>query len=105
MREPEEFWDELFAQIEAGKIIPVVGPELLAVSVAGRETHLYQVLAERLLAKYGLAAGGGRQRTAPLRMLKRSCCARTMSSTMPCALWWPNADVACRTFTARSTTC
>jgi len=31
MREAEEFWDELLAQIEAGEIIPVVGPELLTV--------------------------------------------------------------------------
>jgi hypothetical protein len=56
MREAEEFWDELLAQIEAGEIIPVVGPELLTVPVEGRETLLYQVLAERLLAKYGLVA-------------------------------------------------
>jgi hypothetical protein len=31
MRDAEEFWDELIAQIDAGDIIPVVGPELLAV--------------------------------------------------------------------------
>jgi TIR domain len=57
MREAEEFWEELLAQIEAGQVIPVVGPELLTVVVEGRETSLYQVLAERLLAKYGLIAG------------------------------------------------
>ena len=59
MREPEEFWDELMAQIEAGEIIPVVGPELLTVHVEGRETPLYQALAERLLAKYTLTAAIG----------------------------------------------
>ena len=59
MHEAEEFWDELLAQIEAGEIIPVVGPELLTVLVEGRETRLYQVLAERLLAKYGLGASIG----------------------------------------------
>jgi hypothetical protein len=62
MREAEEFWDELLAQIEAGQVIPVVGPELLAVIVDGREVPLYQALAERLLAKYGMtgivAVGG-----------------------------------------------
>lgn len=58
MREAEEFWDELMAQIEAGEIIPVVGPELLTVLIDGRETPLYQALAERLLAKYGLTAAG-----------------------------------------------
>jgi hypothetical protein len=57
MREAEEFWEELLAQIEAGQVIPIVGPELLTVVVEGRETSLYQVLAERLLTKYGLATG------------------------------------------------
>ena len=56
MREAEEFWDELSAQIEAGQVIPVVGPGLLTVFAEGRETPLYQVLAERLLAKYRLTA-------------------------------------------------
>jgi hypothetical protein len=59
MREAEEFWDELLAQIEAGQVIPVVGPELLTVVADGHETPLYQVLAERLLAKYGLSAAIG----------------------------------------------
>jgi hypothetical protein len=56
MHEAEEFWEELLAQIEAGQVIPVVGPELLTVVVDGKESPLYQVLAERLLAKYGLVA-------------------------------------------------
>jgi hypothetical protein len=59
MREAAEFWDELLAQIEAGEIIPVVGPELLTVLVEGRETLFYQVLAQRLVAKYGLVASIG----------------------------------------------
>jgi len=57
MRDAEEFWDELLAQIEAGQVIPVVGPELLTVVTDGREIPLYRVLAERVLAKYGLGAG------------------------------------------------
>ena len=56
MREADEFWEELLAQIEAGQVIPVVGPELLWAAVEGREIPLYQALAERLLAKYGLVA-------------------------------------------------
>ena len=56
MRDAEEFWEELLAQIEAGQVIPVVGPELLTVVADDRELPLYQVLAERLLAKYGLVA-------------------------------------------------
>lgn len=57
MREAEEFWDEVLAQIDAGQVIPVVGSELLEVVAGDREAPLYQVLAERLLAKYGLIAG------------------------------------------------
>lgn len=54
MREVEEFWEELLAQIETGQVIPVVGPELLTVAGDRGEIPLYRVLAERLLAKYGL---------------------------------------------------
>jgi hypothetical protein len=64
MHDAEEFWDELLAQIDAGEIIPVVGPELLTVLVDGQETLLYQVLAERLLAKYGLVGAPEAIRTA-----------------------------------------
>jgi hypothetical protein len=56
MREANDFWEELLAQIEAGQVIPVVGPELLWAALEGREIPLYQALAERLLAKYGLVA-------------------------------------------------
>jgi hypothetical protein len=56
MRDTEEFWEELLAQIEAGGVIPVVGPELLTVDDDGRSVPFYQLLAERLLAKYGLTA-------------------------------------------------
>src|SRR5215813_1843417 len=56
MHDAEEFWEELLAQIEAGGVIPVVGPELLTVVVDGRSAPLYRLLAERLLAKYGLTA-------------------------------------------------
>lgn len=50
----EEFWDDLLAFLDDGKVIAVVGPELLTVLDQGREVGLYRALAERLLAKYGL---------------------------------------------------
>ena len=56
MRDEAEFWDELLAQIESGQVIPVVGPELLTTSVDGRAMPLYHLLAERLLAKYGMVS-------------------------------------------------
>jgi len=31
MSDVEEFWDDLLALVEEGRVIPVVGPELLTV--------------------------------------------------------------------------
>jgi len=56
MREVEEFWEEVLAQIEVSQVVPVVGPELIMATLDGREVGLYQILAERLLSKYGLHA-------------------------------------------------
>ncbi len=50
----EEFWEDLLAFIEDGRVVPVVGPELHTVVIDGHELPLYRVLAERLLQKYGL---------------------------------------------------
>ncbi len=52
----EEFWDDLLAFIEDGRVIPVVGAELYNIVIEGREVPLYRALAERLLAKHGLQA-------------------------------------------------
>jgi hypothetical protein len=50
----EEFWDDLLAFIEDGRVVPVIGPELHSVIINDCESPLYLVLAERLLQKYGL---------------------------------------------------
>jgi len=50
----EEFWEDLLAYVESGPVIPVVGPELLTVEVAGKTVPLYRRIADRLLAKYGI---------------------------------------------------
>jgi len=55
MRDAAEFWEELLAHIESRRVIPVVGPELLTVETTDGIRSLYAVLAERLLAKYGVA--------------------------------------------------
>src|SRR5262245_7763816 len=52
--EPEEFWEDLLAFIEEGRVVPVVGPELHTIVINGQTLPLYCVLAERLLQKYGL---------------------------------------------------
>ena len=54
---------DLLAFIEDGRVIPVVGAELLEIEEAGKSVPLYRVVAERLLKKYGYSAeplpGGG----------------------------------------------
>lgn len=51
-----DFWDDLLAFVEEKNVIPVVGPELCTIMVDGQAVSLYRILAERLLAKYGLRA-------------------------------------------------
>ena len=50
----EEFWDDLLAYIEGGRVIPVAGAELLTVEESGQTMPLYRAVAERLLRRYGL---------------------------------------------------
>jgi hypothetical protein len=54
--DPEEFWADLLAFIEAGRVIPVVGAELLEIEDGGRMRPLYRIAAERLLSKYKLSS-------------------------------------------------
>ena len=51
----EEFWEDLLAFIEGGRVIPVIGAELLTIEDGGTHIPLYRVVAERLLNKYGLS--------------------------------------------------
>lgn len=50
----EEFWDDLLGLIEHRQVIPVVGEELLTVEENGVSKPFYRVVADRLLARYGL---------------------------------------------------
>ena len=50
----EEFWDDLLAFIEDGRVIPVVGADLLSIQDAGNTVRLYHAVAERLLKRYNL---------------------------------------------------
>jgi TIR domain-containing protein len=54
--EAEELWEDLLAFIEEGRVIPVVGAELLTVEDGGAPVGLYRAVAERLLKKYGFSA-------------------------------------------------
>jgi hypothetical protein len=52
----EEFWEDLLDFIEGGQVIPLAGPELLVVKDGEQQVPLYRLVAERVLAKYGLSA-------------------------------------------------
>ena len=44
----ERLWDQLLQFIDEGRVIPVIGPELLLVEIDDKTTLLYSCLAERL---------------------------------------------------------
>src|SRR6185295_9171342 len=46
--EGPRFWDQLLQLIEEGRVVPIVGQDLLVAEVGGRPVHLYPLLAERL---------------------------------------------------------
>jgi hypothetical protein len=50
-------WEDLLGYIESREVIPIVGKELLTVTVDGREAPLERHLAERLAGALGLLAG------------------------------------------------
>ncbi len=47
----EEFWEELLADIEEHRVVPVIGPDLVTVSRSDGDTSLYLLLARRLAEK------------------------------------------------------
>lgn len=53
----EDFWDGLLMHIEDRKVIPVLGRELINVTIDGQEIPLYQAVAERLLKRHGFISG------------------------------------------------
>ena len=55
----EDFWDDLLAYVEEKQVVPVIGSELLTIEIEGTTVPLYQAVAERLLAKYGVAVPEG----------------------------------------------
>ena len=47
----EPFWDDLLHFVEDGRVIPVLGPELLTLESGGETKFLYAYLAEQLAAR------------------------------------------------------
>jgi hypothetical protein len=51
---PERFWEDLLLFIDEGKVIPVLGPELMTIEEVGKPIPLYQWLAQHLAEKIEL---------------------------------------------------
>ncbi|MCK9606800.1 MAG: toll/interleukin-1 receptor domain-containing protein [Methylomonas sp.] len=51
----ERLWEQLIAFIEEGRVIPVIGPELLILEIDGKSTRLYTYLAEQLAKRLQIA--------------------------------------------------
>ncbi|MEN8261328.1 MAG: toll/interleukin-1 receptor domain-containing protein [Pseudomonadota bacterium] len=51
----EHLWDQVLEFIEEGRVIPVIGPELLMVEINGASTLLYGYLAEQLARRLHLS--------------------------------------------------
>jgi hypothetical protein len=49
-----DFWDDLLECIEDKRVIPILGPELLTVTIDGKPANLYQLVAERLAERLRL---------------------------------------------------
>jgi hypothetical protein len=47
----EEFWEELLADIEEHRVVPIIGPDLVTLPMAGANVSLYGLLAQRLAEK------------------------------------------------------
>ena len=50
----ERFWEDLLLWIEEGRVIPVIGPELVTVDDGGTQVPLYSWLARRLAEEIGM---------------------------------------------------
>ncbi len=57
LRDPEEFWSDLIPLVAAQQVVPIVGSDLLKLTVDGTPKPFYQLVAERLLERYGIDAG------------------------------------------------
>lgn len=56
--EDPRFWDRLLAVVEEKRVIPILGEDLLTVTIDGRPVLLYRYLAERLAEYLGLSTEG-----------------------------------------------
>ena len=55
----EDFWDDLLECIEDKRVIPIIGPDMLNVTLDGRQINLYRHIAERLAERLRLPPAAG----------------------------------------------
>ncbi|MBS1818357.1 MAG: toll/interleukin-1 receptor domain-containing protein [Acidobacteria bacterium] len=73
--DPEEFWADLIPLVAARQVVPIVGSDLLTVTVDGVERPFYQIVAERLLKRYGIDAAAANVTLRPRHELNDAVCA------------------------------
>jgi hypothetical protein len=52
--DPEEFWSDLIPLVAARQVVPIIGSDLVSVTVDGQPVRFYRLVAERLLERYGV---------------------------------------------------
>jgi len=50
-------WEDLLAYVADRKVVPIIGPELLAIPTGQGEINLYRLIAEKVAAQFGLQFG------------------------------------------------
>jgi len=58
-----DFWDDLLECLEDRRVIPILGPELLTVSIDGKPVNLYRHVADRLAERLRLPPPGAGEGT------------------------------------------
>lgn len=90
-----KFWADVLRNIEAKRVIPVLGGELLNISENGQTIPLYRAVAERLLSNYGLSATAlaGDETLRPGHELNDATCALSAAGERVNDLYGPIHDI------------
>lgn len=73
--DPEEFWSDLIPLVAARQVVPIVGGDLLALTVDGNPVPLYRRVAERLIERYGVDRAATNTTLRPHHELNDAICA------------------------------
>jgi hypothetical protein len=73
--DPEEFWSDLLPLVAARQVVPIVGSDLLRMTIDGNPVRFYQRVAERLLERYGVTGPAPHSTLRPYHELNDAICA------------------------------